>query len=676
MSRFAGTGQSSLKLNGFLGKFTIPNSSFSITFFSTVANSQETAYKSFLRKLEPLRDKIEPSSIEDFGTLMQRDINDNRIAHEIIPYLINEINGRANNEHIAFFPSVLCVLMPINFLNSENVDHITYPKPEVLENSNEQKITKYGESWKVLEYKENENNTRYAQIEIFDDSSDFLVLDGQHRTNAFRAATKLFPGNNTIYKSFYQDIVFPENFTADLPVTLIWFESSGPEIKSSFISRNLFIDVNNNSKIISNSRLILLNDKKPDNLVTRFFYTYLGKNHNFDLSKLSLFHFAFDYDGNISDKKVPFCPLSVFVPEIINHSLDWFFFSSTSNAYNLGKTSVKRGENVSFDFFDLYFNSTSAEFFEIASDEFDEKIKITKSEININELKQITTIDSDIFQIIYELYQGFPFIKNITNSTAILNEDYLNNRECFDQNTARQLAYSKAILGAESLYYTLQALPDGVNIYKTALNEPNGILDRFNEILISQFLNTNVNLKLIYNRISTVVFSTGYIMAFRYFRTSRSETLNESKIEFLDRINAVGEEYWINFIGEFWNLYFGAKESSPKLWPLVTNMFLRLIQKDGEFFNNPTARLKSPEAILVERVFVSKLEEYRANSLDGKKWESITRSEFSTNQLDMMIQNSITKIDDIFSQVGLIKDITIDYEDLCRNKFYDVVRRV
>ena len=129
---------SAISLNGFIGEFKTPGSNYTIKFFSTLANNFDAGYSSFLKKLEPLRDKIKPASIKDLGSLLQRDINDVRIANDLVPYILNDKN---NPSHIAFFPSVLCVLMPKNFLSDDNIESVdsisgenlakkvVYPKP-------------------------------------------------------------------------------------------------------------------------------------------------------------------------------------------------------------------------------------------------------------------------------------------------------------------------------------------------------------------------------------------------------------------------------------------------------------------------------------------------------------------------------------------------------------------
>lgn len=288
---------SSISLNGFFGEFKTPSSNFIIHFFSTIPNTKDPGYNTFLDKLEPLRDKTSPATIKDLGSLLQRDLSDLRIANELLPYLLNSENKPS---HIAFFPSVLCVLMPQDFLQKDmessergrDVQEVIYPSPSRIKNKEGNEVLNYSNAWETFEYFQQSSRTRLGRIEIFEGKSDFLVLDGQHRTNAFKAAAGDFPKSSSIYECFYKERPHStEEFQADLSVTLIWFETLDSKIsiiEPDLISRKLFVDVNNSARSISKSRLILLDDSSPNHLLTRFYYSYLSTKFAFDLNCLSL----------------------------------------------------------------------------------------------------------------------------------------------------------------------------------------------------------------------------------------------------------------------------------------------------------------------------------------------------------------------------------------------------
>ena len=306
--KFSSTNSAAIQLHGTIGEFETNNSNIVIKYFSTIANNREegSSYHDLLKRLSPMREKTETSSIEDLQQLLQRDLNDNRVAKELIPYLINKDHIKS---HVTFFPSILSVLMPSDFLHSRNNSEIDvkYPKATYDKTKNEYS---YEGRWTYEQYRDDDgNNIPLARISINLSKTEIIVIDGQHRSNAFRAISRSFDGKgkNQIYQNFYSHLEhdLPAKLNADLPVTLIWFESKNTEetqIKPELISRQLFIDVNNTSKYISTSRLILLNDKNPSSLLTRFFYSYIAENYRFKNTSLSLFHSGFDYDDNLKNK--------------------------------------------------------------------------------------------------------------------------------------------------------------------------------------------------------------------------------------------------------------------------------------------------------------------------------------------------------------------------------------
>jgi len=129
--------------------------------------------------------------------------------------------------------------------------------------------------------------------------ADIVVLDGQHRTNAFRFMANEFPDatGDKIYSVFYTAQSPCKEFDAELPVTIVWFEGDNPErpISPTMISRKLFVDVNSNAQEVSESRTILLSDTRVTSVATSTFYSELAQ-HGFDVAHLSLLHSGFDYN--------------------------------------------------------------------------------------------------------------------------------------------------------------------------------------------------------------------------------------------------------------------------------------------------------------------------------------------------------------------------------------------
>ena len=242
-----------------------------------------------------------------------------------------------------------------------------------------------------------------------------------------------------------------------------------------------------------------------------------------------------------------------------------------------------------------------------------------------------------------------------------------------------KITFEKAVMGGESLYYAIQNLANGSNNrYWDALNKksPNdmGIIATFKEKRLSYFsLQNQDKVDFVFKRMHTVVFSTGYIMAFsHFFNTNNYGSLSEAKDNFIQRINAIDENRWMSFFNEFWKTYFGENDTAPKFWPMISNMFLRMIQEPGEFFdsNNNTIRQKSPEFTILVDFFQKELDAYRIRDLQRPNWSSITRNQQMDNDVYQIIDDCIARVNNIFENLGLVMDQQIDYRDICFNTHY------
>ena len=108
--------QNNIILEGISGEFNTEGSNFRVRFFSTYANVRETQYKKLLEQLRPMRERIEIKNIKSMSQVLQRDLDDFRISHGLIPYLLNFVNGVNKADHIPFFPSILGVVLPKDYL--------------------------------------------------------------------------------------------------------------------------------------------------------------------------------------------------------------------------------------------------------------------------------------------------------------------------------------------------------------------------------------------------------------------------------------------------------------------------------------------------------------------------------------------------------------------------------
>ena len=81
-------GPQSIKLYGLLSHFSLPDSPYKINYISTFVNPQRNdGHAELLDELLPMRERLPARKIKQLGSLLQRNLNDFRVANELIPYL-------------------------------------------------------------------------------------------------------------------------------------------------------------------------------------------------------------------------------------------------------------------------------------------------------------------------------------------------------------------------------------------------------------------------------------------------------------------------------------------------------------------------------------------------------------------------------------------------------------
>lgn len=253
---------------------------------ATAANSNE---EKLTRQLYPVREILNFDDL-DFDQLLQRDLDDHRVATQLIPYLFREVN-----QGLSFFPPVVAALLP--FQNSQ-------PKDGFPEEKNTEIFNEQGAHWQGVE---SENVYRFARLVTkTGDTAPYplgrmswnegggrlVILDGQHRAMAMlaisRTITGSWKGQGEKYKYFYEDRVWAEinrlskklhqskedwldeNITKfEFPVCVLRFKPSSSIVDQHDSARNLFVDVNKNARKPSESRIILLSDNDLLNIFTR-----------------------------------------------------------------------------------------------------------------------------------------------------------------------------------------------------------------------------------------------------------------------------------------------------------------------------------------------------------------------------------------------------------------------
>ncbi|MFJ2805063.1 hypothetical protein [Kitasatospora sp. NPDC087271] len=233
------------------------------------------------RNLVPVREVMEAGDL-DFDQLLQRDLDDHRVAVKLIPYLLDR---KATGP--AFFPPIVAVLLP--FRSKKPTEFPTLGGPEIVEEAGGQAKwlqERAGNAFQVdrlvghdgQPHSANVGRLWWNQIE-----SRLVVLDGQHRAMALlaveRTKTNGWQGSSGArYRSFYENQVKQvlqrvgdlDLAGIEVPVTVCWFpEETGERSNPHAAARKLFVDVNKEARPPSKSRIILLSDAELSNVLTR-----------------------------------------------------------------------------------------------------------------------------------------------------------------------------------------------------------------------------------------------------------------------------------------------------------------------------------------------------------------------------------------------------------------------
>lgn len=239
----------------------------------------------------PVREVL-PVSTMNFNQLLQRDLDDHRVATELIPYLLTQ--GPTGP---AFFPPVMAVLLP--FKGSDPAE--AFPSPEHLVMQSEPEFGnqpfeewRFGSAFRFqrLCYSSGEPHAvQFGRLQWNSEVAKLVVLDGQHRAMALLAINRTINEGGwqgtggAKYRHFYEYRVKEllkrlESQGQDqcvlglteFPVTICWFPEYVGDAKEKnphIAARKIFVDVNKNARLPSKARLILLSDTELVNVFTR-----------------------------------------------------------------------------------------------------------------------------------------------------------------------------------------------------------------------------------------------------------------------------------------------------------------------------------------------------------------------------------------------------------------------
>lgn len=350
------------KIEGNLGHFATPAGN--VVFLQTrarLAQGDTSNAGRLTALLTPAREALDIREM-DFNQLLQRDLDDHRIAHDLVPYILRQ---KATGP--AFFPPILTALLP--FQNRKPVNE--FPGVQVEGSFSD---IEYGKSiWRaetagevfrlqqLLNQDGSLDQAGYGVLRWNDEKAKLIIMDGQHRAMAllaiYRTITNTWSSGSAAgekYKPFYETKVkeFYGGLIGDsdkfqpieFPVTICLFpEYTGKGKNPHLAARKLFVDVNKEAKPPSESRLILLSDVRLDHILARELLNRLRSNG----SNIEIPLFAVEYDNPQPRSSTPRRWSAVTNLEILLKSVRYVCFGPSEIVADIAKvTSVSGKPNL------------------------------------------------------------------------------------------------------------------------------------------------------------------------------------------------------------------------------------------------------------------------------------------------------------------------------------------
>jgi len=283
LSSFEEEAEYKLKKIGSYGRFAT-NTSFPLDYILTTFDADQLDELTLARDIKP--DKL------DFELLMQRDIDEDRVADKIEPYLNPGSSDQLNMDQIIFFPPLLAAIVPVK--SNEMQPYYTMDKTESIDSryvrtleglfkltfvaANGSNAYQINVQEPELDNLININKTT-AQIEMRQAKGanlgvKLVVIDGQHRLRALQLMARKNPES-------ISGLV--------LPVCLLFPTNSNKRYLEQYstvrtptvheVFRKLFVDVNKTAEAVGGHFNILLSDSDIGNLICRSFCSALDKEH-------------------------------------------------------------------------------------------------------------------------------------------------------------------------------------------------------------------------------------------------------------------------------------------------------------------------------------------------------------------------------------------------------------
>ena len=146
-----------------------------------LAPNLDNVAKSLVESIAPVREVLDTTKME-FGALLQRDLEDYRVLHKLIPYLMNR-----RDYGVSFFPPLLGVLLP--FVDGQQS---SFPEVSTAISADDKGLkTSDIQSGDYFRLRRDANvngelyvQRRMAELEWDRDKCRLVIIDGQHRAMA------------------------------------------------------------------------------------------------------------------------------------------------------------------------------------------------------------------------------------------------------------------------------------------------------------------------------------------------------------------------------------------------------------------------------------------------------------------------------------------------------------
>ena len=337
--------QSWTAIEGTYGEFVAPGSAVPVSYVLTYATLADTgtAQGRLTRDLLPVRELFDVGDL-DFSELLQRDLDDHRVATEIIPYLLRE------GTSARFFPPIMAVVVPAAGKRLDdfypNVQRTVVPHPGAV--NYEQTRDKFGQCIEFERVSTQGEYARTATLRYNPDRSRLVVIDGQHRAMAMLAIRRCKTGDwgdrGRDFKSFYEEfaselndpVILQKLERIEMPVCICFFPTLTEDSDRSYTTiqacRKLFLDVNKQAKKPTAARTLLLDDLDITSVLTRAVLTRVrnqatGASYGIDLD-------SFEYDSP-RDAPQPTRGLALCTVEMLQDLVYWSAFGDDRYYGNL-----------------------------------------------------------------------------------------------------------------------------------------------------------------------------------------------------------------------------------------------------------------------------------------------------------------------------------------------------